>query len=93
MTLRIKKPGVVFINGNRITISHFSFDTDGRSEDVTDEEIVECVRNYVATQFANALEEEVPTSEKRIVAPVSMATEREAEMEAYLLINRCQGNS
>ena len=93
MTLRIKKPGVVFINGNRITISHFSFDTDGRSEDVTQDEITACARDYVMQQFAKVLGTSVPAIEECSVSPVSMASEREAEMEAYLLINRCQGNS
>jgi hypothetical protein len=93
MTLKIIKPGVVFINGNDITISHFHFDTSGLASEVTKDQITACARDYVAQQFAKVLGAAAPAIEECSVSPVTMSNEREAEMEAYLLINRCQGNS
>lgn len=88
-TLTIKKAGVLTIRPNGdVHADGFSFGAPGGS--ATRVEIVAALRQWALRCFDNEpglpalVDTDAPT-------PIGVQAEREAEMETYTLINRCQG--
>ncbi len=84
-----KEPGLYF------RLRNWSFDMGQREGEpqLWRDDIVVAVRDFITKQCETILSERTKSQPKEApILPISLSIEREAEMETFLLINRCQGN-
>lgn len=93
--LTVEHPGRITIEGDLTLFTHWGFrDTEGRAAAEIDiDEMCAAIRDYLVAR----IDKKISDPRFRIgfqgapEAPISIRAERDAELEAYMLINRCQG--
>lgn len=93
--LTVNQPGDITIEGDLTLFSHWGFsDTEGRTAAEIDvDEMCAAIRDYLIARIDKKIRDPRFRTVVRDVpeAPIGIRAEREAELETYMLINRCQG--